>query len=360
MSFLRFIVICRVISKQRMSTDEIWMQRALDLAQLGGGFVVPNPWVGCVIVQDNILLGEGFHANYGGPHAEVNAFKDIQDARGATAYVSLEPCSHTGKTPPCADLLIKHQVSRVVICNLDPNPLVSGQGIAKLKEVGIEVHVGLLAEKGEYINRRFFYFHRNRRPYFTVKYATSLDQYIAHSNGNPHLFSNPISHQLVHRLRAEHHAILVGVNTANADNPSLTTRDWPGNSPMRFVLDPKCRMDKNLRLLQDELPTYIFTREVTKSEGNKHWIALGAENYLQNFMGYCAEKAIQSILIEGGTKTIEALMKEVEVQEIIHIESTEALGSGISGPNIPFNDSRIYQLGTNNQWQITLGEENLA
>jgi diaminohydroxyphosphoribosylaminopyrimidine deaminase/5-amino-6-(5-phosphoribosylamino)uracil reductase len=343
-----------------MLTDEIWMQRALDLAQLGGGFVVPNPWVGCVVVRDNILLGEGFHAQYGGPHAEVNAFRDIKDARGATAYVSLEPCSHTGKTPPCADLLIKHQVSRVVICNLDPNPLVGGQGVAKLEAAGIEVHVGVLSDKGELINRRFFYFHRNRRPYITVKYATSADQFIAHTNGDAHLFSNKISQQLVHRLRAEHQAILVGVNTANADNPSLTTRVWPGNSPMRFVLDPQARMNEKLHLLQDELPTYIFTQEVTKSEGNKHWIALGSENYLQKFMGFCKEKAIQSILIEGGTKTIEAFIQEIDVQEIIHIESTEVLGSGISAPNIQFVDERTYQLGSNNHWKVQLGEENLA
>jgi diaminohydroxyphosphoribosylaminopyrimidine deaminase/5-amino-6-(5-phosphoribosylamino)uracil reductase len=343
-----------------MLTDEIWMQRALDLAQLGGGFVVPNPWVGCVVVRDNVLLGEGFHAQYGGPHAEVNAFRDIKDARGATAYVSLEPCSHTGKTPPCADLLIKHQVSRVVICNLDPNPLVGGQGVTKLKAAGIDVHAGLLAEKGELINRRFFYFHRNHRPYITVKYATSADQFIAHPNGDAHQFSNPISQQLVHRLRAEHQAILVGVNTANADNPSLTTRVWPGNSPMRFVLDPQARMDENLTLLQDEFPTYIFTQDVTKSEGNKHWIALGAENYLQKFMGYCEEKAIQSILIEGGTKTIEAFIQEIDVQEIIHIVSTEDLGSGISAPNIQFVDERTYQLGSNNHWKVQLGEENLA
>lgn len=343
-----------------MLTDEIWMQRALDLAQLGGGFVVPNPWVGCVVVRDNVLLGEGFHAQYGGPHAEVNAFRDIKDARGATAYVSLEPCSHSGKTPPCADLLIKHQVSRVVICNLDPNPLVGGQGVTKLKAAGIDVHAGLLAEKGELINRRFFYFHRNHRPYITVKYATSADQFIAHPNGDAHQFSNPISQQLVHRLRAEHQAILVGVNTANADNPSLTTRVWPGNSPMRFVLDPQARMDENLTLLQDEFPTYIFTQDVTKSEGNKHWIALGAENYLQKFMGYCEEKAIQSILIEGGTKTIEAFIQEIDVQEIIHIVSTEDLGSGISAPNIQFVDERTYQLGSNNHWKVQLGEENLA
>ncbi len=339
-----------------MLTDEIWMQRALDLAQLGGGFVVPNPWVGCVIVRNGIVLGEGYHAQYGGPHAEVQAFAGIPDARGATAYVSLEPCSHTGKTPPCADLLIKHQVQRVVICNLDPNPLVAGQGVAKLHAAGIDVKIGVLSEKGEQINRRFFYYHRNQRPYITVKYASSSDQYIAHANGDAHVFSNPMSHQLVHRLRAEHQAILIGVNTANADNPSLTTRSWPGNSPLRFVLDPQARMQENLDLLQDEFPTIIFTQAVTKTTGNKTWVALGSENYLRNFLDYCRTKSIQSILLEGGTKTIEAFMQEIAVQEIIHIESNEALGKGISAPVLDENDAKQFTLGVDNKWKIRLGK----
>ena len=339
-----------------MLTDEIWMQRALDLAQLGGGFVVPNPWVGCVIVRDGIMIGEGYHAQYGGPHAEVHAFAGIQDAHGSTAYVSLEPCSHTGKTPPCADLLIKHQIKRVVICNLDPNPLVAGQGVSKLQAAGIDVQVGVLAEKGELINRRFFYFHRNQRPYITVKFASSSDQFIAQANGDPHVFSNAISHQLVHRLRGEHQAILVGVNTANSDNPSLTTRSWPGNSPLRFVLDPQARMQENLALLQDEFPTIIFTHAVTKTAGNKVWIALGSENYLMNFLDYCREKSIQSILVEGGTKTIEAFIRKVAVQEIIHIESNEALGRGITAPALDEKDAKQFALGVDNQWKIQLGK----
>jgi diaminohydroxyphosphoribosylaminopyrimidine deaminase/5-amino-6-(5-phosphoribosylamino)uracil reductase len=343
-----------------MLTDEILMQRALDLAQLGGGFVVPNPWVGCVIVKDGIILGEGYHAQFGGPHAEVQAFANIQDARGATAYVSLEPCSHTGKTPPCADLLIKHHVKRVVICNLDPNPLVAGKGVAILKASGIEVEIGVLAEKGEALNRRFFFFHRNQRPFITVKYASSSDQFIAHSNGKAQVFSNPMSHQLVHRLRSEHQAILVGVNTAIADNPSLTTRAWQGNSPLRFVLDPQARMLADVHLVQDEFPTYIFTQELSKTVGNKHWIALGTQNYLQKFNEYCQEKAIQSILIEGGTKTIEAFIKQVTVQEIIHIESNDVLGSGIPTPRIDEVNAKEYKLGPDNRWIIQLSEENLT
>lgn len=342
-----------------MQTDKLWMQRALDLAQLGGGFVVPNPWVGCVVVRDERVLGEGFHAQYGGPHAEVQAFSQIKDAKGATVYVSLEPCSHTGKTPPCADLLIKHEVKRVVICNLDPNPLVAGKGLAKLQAAGIDVTSGILAEHGERINRRFFYFHRNQRPFITIKFASSADQFIAQDAGKARLFSNPISQQLVHRLRAEHHAILVGVNTANLDNPSLTTRAWPGQSPLRLVLDPQARMQDDLHLLQDDFPVLIFTYQVAKSKGNKQWIALGESNYLQHFMSYCVENAIQSILVEGGAKTIEALMAAVEVQEIIHIESSERIESGISAPQINEIEGQSFVLGVGNTWHVGLSKENL-
>lgn len=341
-------------------SDEIWIQRALDLAQLGGGFVVPNPWVGCVIVRDNQILGEGFHAQYGGPHAEVNAFKQAKDSRGATVYVSLEPCSHTGKTPPCADLLIHHQVKRVVICNLDPNPLVAGKGVEKLRAAGIEVQIGILSEKGEYLNRRFFYFHRAHRPYLTVKFASSSDQFIAQKSGAATMFSNGISQALVHRLRSEHHAILIGVTTANNDNPGLTTRSWPGHSPLRLVLDPHGRMNPMSQLAKDEFPTTVFTYEKAQSDGNKQWIALGKEDYLQNVMKYCYEHGIQSILIEGGTKTIQTLMQQFEVQEIIHIESDKLLGEGIAAPDMPKDGEKEYQIGLNNRWKIRLSKKDLT
>ncbi len=333
-------------------SDEIWMQRALDLAQLGGGFVVPNPWVGCVIVRNNQIIGEGYHAQYGGPHAEVNAFKDIHDARGSTVYVSLEPCSHTGKTPPCADLLVKHQVSRVVICNLDPNPLVAGKGVAKLHAAGIEVKIGVLAEKGECINRRFFYFHRYKRPYVTVKFASSSDQFIAQKSGKAILFSNPISQALVHRLRSEHHAILVGVNTVNNDDPSLTTRTWPGQSPMRLILDPHGRTNPHAQLLKDGDPAIFFTYEIAKSIGNKRWVALGKTDYLMAFMNYCYQHGIQSVLVEGGTKTINALIERFEVPEIIQIESDVQIEDGLIGPETPTAKANVYPIGTNNLWKI--------
>lgn len=343
-----------------MSTDEIWMQRALDLAQLGGGFVVPNPWVGCVIVRDDVILGEGYHAQFGGPHAEVKAFEGVTNAKGATVYVSLEPCSHTGKTPPCADLLIRHQVKRVVICNLDPNPLVSGQGVTKLQAAGIEVNIGILSDQGELINRRFFYFHRNQRPYITVKFATSSDQFIAHSDGKSEMFSNPISQQLVHRLRTEHQAILVGINTVLTDNPSLTTRYWSGKSPLRLVLDPNARAKEDTQLLVDSFPTLLFTYHVSKTIGNKQWIALGNSDYLGEFMEYCQRNAIQSILVEGGSKTIESLIARFEVQELIQIESNQPLGYGIKAPQLNRLSDTAYTIGQNNHWHVQLPKENLT
>ncbi len=336
------------------------MQRALDLALLGGGFVVPNPWVGCVLVRNNQIIGEGYHAHFGGPHAEVNAFHNIEDAKGATAYVSLEPCSHTGKTPPCADLLVKHQVGRVVICNLDPNPLVAGKGVAKLEAAGIAVSVGVLAEKGEYLNRRFFHFHRHKQPYLTVKFASSSDQFIAQKSGKATLFSNPISQAFVHRLRSEHHAILVGVNTVNNDDPILTTRTWPGNSPLRLILDPQARAKKDAKILTDDLPTIIFTFEHSEIRDNKKWVALGESNYLESLLDYCYNQGIQSILIEGGAQTIEQINTKIGVQEIIHIESDIVLGEGITNPTMAVKFPATYHIGSNNRWKVQLAQKDLG
>ena len=202
------------------------MQRALELARLGLGNVSPNPMVGCVIVKDGKIIGEGHHEQYGGPHAEVNAVQAVKDQSllpQSTAYVTLEPCSHFGKTPPCADLLVRHQVKRVVICNEDPNPLVAGQGIERLRNAGIEVEIGLLREEGRVLNRRFFTAFEKKRPYVILKWAQTTDGFVARENYDSKWISNTYSRQLVHKWRAEEDAILVGTNTARYDNPSLTT-----------------------------------------------------------------------------------------------------------------------------------------
>lgn len=341
-----------------MTKDEIWMQRALDLALLGDGRVAPNPLVGCVIVHENQVIGEGYHAQYGSSHAEVNAFKSVvQTAKGATVYVNLEPCSHFGKTPPCADLLIREQVARVVICNLDPNPLVSGKGVQRLLEAGIAVDIGILESKGAYLNRHFFHFHDKGRPWVTLKFAESSDGFIARETGEPVGFSNLLSQKLVHKLRTQHQAILIGVNTANADNPKLNARFWSGNTPLRMVIDPQNRMRRDINLFMDERALIVFTRDFTFEERNKQWIALG-ENLLLGIMAYCQNQGIQSILVEGGAKTLEAFYAAGLSDEILKIQSDVYLEKGIKSPFKDFLWDMIEQVGHNNRW--LRAKENLS
>ena len=332
------------------------MQRALDLALLGASSVAPNPMVGCVIVQNDTVIGEGWHQVFGGPHAEVNAIKSIPgnlSAKGADVYVTLEPCSHFGKTPPCADLLIQQQVKRVFICNHDPNPLVAGKGIEKLKAAGIEVESGILEKVGNEINRKFFHFHTQKRPYITLKYACSKDGFIAKENGEAVTFSNRVSHQLVHKLRTENQAILVGVQTANLDNPQLTSRHWPGQNPLRIVIDPQNRLKPALELLNDEHPTWIFTEAVEKSIGNKIWFALQTKNanaFLSHLMQTLFEKNIQSVLVEGGSFTLQQFINQNLADEIIQIKNLEDLGKGIPAPTISIKFQEIKPIGTSNVW----------
>lgn len=337
-----------------MNKKKDWMQRAFDLSQLGGGKVAPNPLVGCVIVKDNQIIGEGWHQQYGGPHAEVEAIHSIPkeiDAKGATVYVTLEPCSHFGKTPPCANLLIQHQIKKVVIANSDPNVLVGGKGIAKLEAAGIEVELGLLSDIGETINRKFFTFHRKKRPYITVKYACSVDNFISKENGEAVQFSNTLSRNFVHKLRAEHQAILIGSHTANLDNPSLTTRFWEGKSPIRIVLDPNEHINKDLKLLTDDLPSYVFTKSFNQQINNKHWIALGnhvGAEFIHKAIEKCYELGIQSILVEGGSKTIQYFYEAQLIDELFRIESTLTLNKGIEAPNFIVQYTDKLQMGLDN------------
>jgi diaminohydroxyphosphoribosylaminopyrimidine deaminase/5-amino-6-(5-phosphoribosylamino)uracil reductase len=340
-----------------MSKPADYMQRALDLAKLGQGFVAPNPMVGCVIVKNNQIIGEGWHKAYGGPHAEVNAIKSISEPNspnGADVYVTLEPCSHFGKTPPCTDLLIASKVKKVYICNEDPNPLVSGKGIQKLLAAGIEVESGLLADQGNRVNRHFFTFHRQQRPYFTLKFATSKDQFLSQKNGKAVMFSNEMSRTLVHQLRTYHQAILVGVNTANWDNPQLTARYWQGNNPVRIILDPNNRINSDLHVLTDENPTWIFTKRVSKVEGNKIWFASQTKNadaFLSFVLQTLYQKNIHSILVEGGAATLQHFLDNQFVDEIIQIEYSKEIGEGITAPLINEQWKDIRKVGDDNLWK---------
>lgn len=306
-----------------MPNKEIWMQRAFDLALLGSGRVAPNPLVGCVIVKDERILGEGYHQQYGGPHAEVNAIRSCSaSVEGATAYVTLEPCSHFGKTPPCADLLIKSGIATVYIANLDPNPLVAGKGVEKLEAAGITCHIGLLAEKGEWINRHFFTFHRLKRPYLTFKYAVSADGFIADPTGVPVQLSNELSAIRVHQMRAEHPGILVGVQTIINDDPSLTTRLVAGTNPVRIVLDPSNRIPSTAKVLTD-----------------------GGETIILRSSAEVAALPLQSILVEGGAKTMEMLFADGLVDELWKIRSAKTLDEGIPEPKLPVKWRAIDYLG---------------
>lgn len=329
------------------------MQRALDLSLLGSGHVAPNPLVGCVIVKNDQIIGEGWHHAYGQAHAEVMAIHSIanpEDSVDSSVYVSLEPCSHTGKTPPCADLLIKSKVKEVIISNLDPNPLVAGQGIEKLKAAGIQVIQGVLESKGAKINRHFFTFHTKKRPYITLKWAASLDGFIAQENGEPCAFSNLQSQTLVHQMRTQHQGILVGVNTIIQDNPQLNVRFWPGNNPIRIVLDPHNRIPKNSHILQDGKPTWIITQNFQAQEGPYQWIAIGKNYRMDDILKAMYEKGVISILVEGGTKTLSAFLQSGLVDEVWKQEKDITLGKGIPEPECGLKWKQHQQVGEDNVW----------
>jgi len=312
------------------------MQRALELARLGLGNVSPNPMVGCVIVKDDKIIGEGYHEQYGGPHAEVNAVQAVKDQSllpQSTTYVTLEPCSHFGKTPPCADLLVRHQVKRVVICNEDPNPLVAGQGIERLRNAGIEVEIGLLREEGRVLNRRFFTAFEKKRPYVILKWAQTADGFVARENYDSKWISNTYSRQLVHKWRAEEDAILVGTNTARYDNPSLTTRDWKGKNPVRFFIDRTLGLNKGMHLMDGTVPTYCFTEGEGENRTNLTFIQQ-EQIVPEAILASISELKIQSLIIEGGSGLLDSFIERGLWDEARVFIAPHTFGRGIAAPHI--------------------------
>jgi len=254
-----------------MIKDEEYMLRAIELAELGRGGARPNPMVGCVIVHEGRIIGEGFHQLYGGPHAEVNAIRSVEDKSllpFAIVYVTLEPCAHFGKTPPCADLLIDHRVKKVVIGAMDSNPLVGGKGVEKLRNAGIKVETGLLEEKIRRQNIRFFTVMEKKRPYVLLKWAQTQDGFVARSNFDSKWISNEYSRQLVHKWRAEEHAIMVGTQTAHYDNPILNVRSFVGQNPVRIMIDKKLTLDPNSYLFDRSQPTICYNTEIDENSEN--------------------------------------------------------------------------------------------
>ncbi|MDN3687690.1 bifunctional diaminohydroxyphosphoribosylaminopyrimidine deaminase/5-amino-6-(5-phosphoribosylamino)uracil reductase RibD [Cyclobacterium jeungdonense] len=318
--------------------DLLFMRRALDLASLGQGKVSPNPLVGCVIVHNGLVIGEGYHEQYGQAHAEVNAIARVNDKEllpFSTLYVTLEPCAHHGKTPPCADLVVRHQLKRVVIGAVDSNPLVGGKGITKLEKAGIRVETGILEKEIRYQNRRFFTQMEKGRPFILLKWAQTRDGFIARSNYDSKWISNPLSRQLVHRWRAEESSILVGTNTAHYDNPQLTVRDWTGKNPLRLVIDRQLRLSPSLKLFDDSQPTLIYNQKQDKITGQTQWVRLDPGFTLKSILEDLHQRNIQSLMVEGGAALLRDFIGQGLWDEARVFTGTSRFGLGIPAPMLP-------------------------
>ena len=289
------------------------MIRCLQLAQMGGGNVAPNPMVGAVLVYDNKIIGEGYHQKYGQAHAEVNCINNVSEENinlisKSILYVSLEPCSHFGKTPPCADLNIQNKIPKVVIGCKDFFKEVAGRGIQKLKDAGIEVIIGVLENECVNINKRFFTFHEKFRPYIILKWAQSINGKIGTPGNERILISNNYSNKLVHKWRSEEAAILIGTNTALKDDPLLTTRLWQGKNPVRIIIDKELRLPLSLKTFNDEVKTIVYNLIRNSTEENLVHIQLEKENFIDQIIYSLFEMNIQSVLIEGGAKTLQSFI----------------------------------------------------
>lgn len=303
------------------SEDERYMRRCIQLARCGEAGAAPNPMVGAVIVYEGRIIGEGFHRKCGGPHAEVNAIHSVRQPEllaKSTIYVSLEPCAHYGKTPPCADLIVSHRLARAVVGCKDPFAKVNGLGISKMRDAGIQVDTGILEQECLKLNERFITFHSQRRPWITLKWAQSSDGFIARKDGSSVAFSSALTRMLVHRLRTRHQAIMVGTHTALWDNPTLTARDWAGPHPMRISIDKHGTLPTTLHLKDGSAPTRIYdTCNLPEILNDLH------------------SQGIQSLLVEGGASLHRSFI-EAGLWDEVRIEtSPQKLGEGISAASLP-------------------------
>lgn len=318
------------------------MQRCLALAAKGLGKVAPNPMVGCVIVYNDSIIAEGYHEFYGGPHAEPNAIKQVSDEllKKSTLYVSLEPCSHYGKTPPCADLIISKGIKKVIVGNLDSNPLVAGKGIQKLKDAGIEVEYGVLDRECRTLNKRFFTFHEKKRPYIILKWAQTQDGFISHwplpENKEDNWITGTESKKLVHQWRTEEQAILIGYNTLMADNPYLTARLVEGKNPVRLVMSRKSDLPIDLQILNKDAKTIIFNSEKSEVKDNVEFIKIDwNNNKVKQILDHCYQQNISSIIVEGGTNTIYNFMNINAWDEArVFVNPNKKFEHGIIAPEI--------------------------
>lgn len=323
-----------------MKIHEKYIKRCIELAKNGLGTTYPNPLVGSVIVYNDQIIGEGWHQKAGCPHAEVNAIQSVKDKSllsKATIYVSLEPCSHFGKTPPCSDLIIANKIPNVVIGTIDPFAKVAGTGIKKLIEAGANVTVGILEDECYELNKRFFTFHTKKRPYIILKWAESNDGFIApitREEQKPVWITSELSRQLVHKWRSEEQAILVGTNTVLEDNPTLTTRNWAGNNPIRIVLDQNNKISKESHIFDNQAKTISISKNEMPFD----------EDLAANIASFLFEQNIQSVLIEGGTKTLQTFIDSNLWDEARVFKGAVSFNKGIKAPEFNFASSNKTQL----------------
>ncbi len=320
------------------------MQRCLQLAQLGAGSVMPNPMVGAVLVHNHMIIGEGYHQQYGQAHAEVNCINNVKEVdrhliNQSTLYVSLEPCNHFGKTPPCADLISKHQIPEVVIACTDPFEKVNGSGIKKLQAAGIKVIEGILKEEAAELNKRFFAFHKKQRPYIILKWAQSSNLKIANENFEAVKISNEITNRLVHKWRSEEAAILVGTNTALHDNPALTTRLWPGKNPVRIVIDRQLKLPAHLQLFDGSTATIVINTIKQAENTNTFFYKIAEEeNLLTALMNLLYHQQLSSLIVEGGALLLQSFIDDGLWDEARIITNNELIiDNGIQSPVLKNN-----------------------
>lgn len=329
-----------------MTKDSIYMQRCLQLAQKGEGYTNPNPMVGAVVVHNDVVIGEGYHRKYGEPHAEVNAICSVKTPwllSESTLYVSLEPCSHYGKTPPCAELIVSKKIPRVVVAVQDPNPRVAGNGIRILREAGVDVTVGILEEEARELNRFFFVNQLQHRPYIVLKWAQSKDGFMdkkreAAAENPPEILSNSLTQSIVHKFRTSLQGIMVGTNTAILDNPRLTARKWSGNNPVRITLDRELKIPSDSLIFSHEARTIVFTEKKPLNYSEKENVQYIAIDFTSNtnaqILNYLFNEKIQSVLIEGGATLLASFIKQGLWDEAFVEISEKRLSSGIKAPEI--------------------------
>ena len=327
-----------------MKLHEKYINRCILISKNGKAAAAPNPSVGAVIVFNDVIIGEGFTSAFGGNHAEVNAINSVKDKsllKKATIYVSLEPCSHHGKTPPCADLIVKNKIPNVVIGMVDPNKKIAGNGIKKLMEAGINVTVGVFEEECFEANKQFFTFHQKKRPYILLKWAESQDGFIApdfvannYTGRAPFWITNEISRQLVHKWRSESQAILVGTQTVVADNPKLDVRDWVGKNPIRIVLDQQNRILKESHIFDNQVETIILDQKIIDFN----------QNIVPQIIQLLFDNNIQSVLIEGGTKTLQTFIDFGIWDEARVFKGKNLFKNGILAPKLNSRIERKTQI----------------